>query len=95
MKNLIYLASASPRRKELLSQLDVEFKQFSLDVDESHIDDETPEQHVLRLACLKAQTGVNTGYKDRPVLGSDTIVVLDDKILGKPKDNLDALLTCI
>lgn len=90
MKNLIYLASASPRRKELLSQLDVEFKQFSLDVDESHIDDETPEQHVLRLACLKAQTGVNTGYKDRPVLGSDTIVVLDDKILGKPKDNLDA-----
>jgi len=90
MKNLIYLASASPRRKELLSQLNVEFEQFSLDVDESHIDNETPKQHVVRLACLKAQTGVNAGYNDRPVLGSDTIVVLDNKILGKPKDDLDA-----
>jgi len=90
MKNLIYLASASPRRKELLSQLDVEFEQFSLDVDESHIDNETPQQHVVRLACLKAQTGVDAGYKDRPVLGSDTIVVLGDKILGKPKDEFDA-----
>ncbi|PAJ72413.1 septum formation inhibitor Maf [Pseudoalteromonas sp. NBT06-2] len=90
MNNLIYLASASPRRKALLSQLNVEFEQFSLDVDESHIDNETPQQHVVRLACLKAQAGVDRGYKDRPVLGSDTIVVLDDKILGKPKSNLDA-----
>jgi septum formation protein len=90
MKNLIYLASASPRRKELLGQLDVEFDQFSLDVDESHIGNETPQQHVVRLACLKAKTGVDSGYKDRPVLGSDTIVVLDEQILGKPKNELDA-----
>jgi len=90
MKKLIYLASASPRRKELLSQLNVEFKQFSLDVDESHINNETPKEHVVRLACLKAKAGVDSGYKDRPVLGSDTIVVLDDQILGKPKNNHDA-----
>ncbi|SFD30042.1 Maf family protein [Pseudoalteromonas denitrificans] len=90
MKNKIYLASASPRRKELLKQLNVEFEQFSLDVDESHIKQESPEECVVRLACLKAQTAVELGYKDRPVLGSDTIVVLDDKILGKPKNDIHA-----
>ncbi len=85
----IYLASASPRRKELLSQLDVPFEQFSVDADKSVVGDESPVAHVERLARLKAQSGVAMGYKDRPVLGSDTVVVAEGKILGKPKDEAD------
>ena len=86
----IYLASASPRRRELLTQLNVEFLQFSVDADESALPNETPYEHVARLAQLKAQTGVAMGYDDRPVLGSDTIVVVNDRVLGKPKNQQDA-----
>ncbi|MCG7541664.1 septum formation inhibitor Maf [Pseudoalteromonas sp. CO348] len=85
----LYLASASPRRKALLSQLGYSFEQFSVDADESPLDGETALQLVERLACLKAQSGVALGYTDRPVLGSDTVVVIDGEALGKPRDKTD------
>ena len=93
----LVLASASPRRKELLSQLgfsrsDFSFTTLSADIDESHIAGETPEVFVLRLAVEKAQAGLAlTQVDDAVVLGSDTIVVLGDKILGKPVDEADAM----
>ncbi len=85
----LYLASASARRKQLLAQLGYEFTQFSVDADESQLAGETPIQLVERLARLKAQTGVAMGYDDKPVLGSDTVVVVDNLALGKPVDEAD------
>ncbi|KAF7775572.1 septum formation protein [Pseudoalteromonas citrea] len=82
----LYLASASARRKQLLAQLGYEFEQFSVDADESQLADEPVYAYVERLARLKAQSGVAMGYVDRPVLGSDTVVVIDEQALGKPKD---------
>ncbi|GAA59736.1 septum formation protein [Pseudoalteromonas sp. BSi20652] len=89
MTTSVYLASASPRRKELLSQLGIEFTQFSIDADESPLPNEQPRALVERLARLKAISGVKLGYKDRPVLGSDTVVVIDNESLGKPRDEAD------
>ncbi|KZN37301.1 Maf family protein [Pseudoalteromonas luteoviolacea] len=93
----LYLASASPRRKELLTQLGYDFEQFSIDADETKFSNETPSTYVERLARLKAQSGVKLGYQDRPVLGSDTIVVADGQTLGKPKDLADfkAMMTLL
>lgn len=85
----VYLASASPRRKELLTQLGIEFSQFSVDADESQLAHESPYDYVERLARLKAQMGVEQGYTDRPVLGSDTVVVIDNQSLCKPRDEDD------
>ncbi|GAA73112.1 septum formation protein [Pseudoalteromonas sp. BSi20439] len=85
----VYLASASPRRKELLTQLGIEFSQFSVDADESQLANELPYDYVERLARLKAQMGVEQGYTDRPVLGSDTVVVMDNQSLCKPRDKQD------
>lgn len=85
----VYLASASPRRKELLTQLGIEFSQFSVDADESQLPNEPPHVYVERLARLKAQSGVELGYTDRPVLGSDTVVVINNQSLGKPRDEMD------
>ncbi len=87
----IYLASASPRRKMLLQQLNFKFEQFSVDADESLNDFQSAEENVERLACLKAKMGVELGYFDRPVLAADTIVVLEKEILGKPKSKSDAI----
>ncbi|RRS09943.1 MULTISPECIES: nucleoside triphosphate pyrophosphatase [unclassified Pseudoalteromonas] len=89
MPTNLYLASASPRRSELLSQLGYAFEQFSIDADESPLAGETAIQMVERLARLKAQSGVAKGYTDRPVLGSDTVVVIDGEALGKPRDKAD------
>lgn len=93
MTTAVYLASASPRRKELLSQLGIEFEQFSVDADETPLANEQPHALVERLARLKAQTGVALGYTDRPVLGSDTVVVIDNESLGKPRDKNDFITT--
>lgn len=88
----IYLASKSPRRRELLSQMGVEFSVLSIDVDERRLANETPADYVQRVAIAKAQAGWNTLEKEKslPVLGSDTSVVLGDIILGKPKNDDDA-----
>lgn len=89
MSKQIYLASASPRRRELVEQLGYQFKQFSVDADESQFSDEPPLQYVERLSRLKAQSGMALGFNDYPVLGSDTVVVVDNQVLGKPKDFSD------
>lgn len=88
----IYLASSSPRRRELLSQIEVNFSVLSLEVDESSLENEAPIDYVLRVAIAKAQAGWNSlDYNEqKPVLGSDTSVVLDGEVLGKPKNNDDA-----
>lgn len=93
----LVLASASPRRRELLSQLgfsrsDFSFITLSADIDESHIAGESPQVFVERLAVEKAQAGLALAQlEDAAVIGSDTIVVLGDDILGKPTDEAHAL----
>ena len=80
----ILLASRSPRRKELLEQLGVNFTIAAANIDESTIDDEAPRDYVLRLAREKALAGLEQTAGLMPALGSDTIVLLDGKILCKP-----------
>ena len=84
-KKSLILASASPRRVELLKQMQVEFEQQIADVDETPLADETAEAFVCRLSLEKAQTVSKKNPKDIAVLGSDTIVVVDEHILGKPE----------
>ncbi len=84
----LYLASRSPRRRELLSRLGVPFEPLPVEVDEHPRPDERPEDYVLRLSTDKARVGRQTLPPGDPswVLGSDTCVVLDGAILGKPRD---------
>jgi septum formation protein len=88
----IILASASPRRAELLQQIGLNFSVRPADIDETPAPDETPEQYVERLAREKA-LAVAGSSPERLVLGSDTSVVLDGTILGKPTDPADARAT--
>lgn len=90
---LIYLASASPRRSALLDQIGVPHRVQPVDVDETARGGEAPEQYVRRLAVLKAETLWQklTATQRQPVLGADTAVVLDDQILGKPRDENDCV----
>lgn len=87
-KPLIYLASASPRRSALLAQIGVAHRVAPVAVDESVASAEAPETYVTRLAALKAETLWQrlTEPERLPVLGSDTTVVVDNGILGKPAD---------
>ncbi len=87
----IVLASASPRRKELLTRIGLEITVIPADVDESVLPDETPEAHVERLSLAKARAvAARSDIAGRWFIGSDTVVVRDDAILGKPVDNNDA-----
>lgn len=90
---MIYLASRSPRRRELLAQIGVRHVLLDVEVDERLRPGESPEEYVLRLALEKARAGRARLEPDRraPVLGADTSVVLDGAILGKPRDREDAL----
>lgn len=89
----IALASASPRRRELLAQLGINFDLVKVDVDETQWPQELATDYVLRLAKTKAQAGVaaQTAGQELPVLGADTIVVVDGQVLGKPVDQQDFL----
>ena len=89
-KRPLVLASASPRRRELLGVLGVEFSVAPADIDESVHDGETPEAYVRRMALGKARAGYGAA-DDAAVLGSDTAVVVGDHILGKPVDQDDAI----
>ncbi len=89
-RSRIILASASPRRVELLQQIGVEFTQQVADIDESHRPGESAEAFVTRLAQEKALKVYQDSDKECPVLGADTIVVVDEHILGKPDDYADA-----
>ncbi|WJV54209.1 nucleoside triphosphate pyrophosphatase [Prodigiosinella aquatilis] len=86
----LYLASSSPRRRELLGMLDIPFATLSIDVVEQRQPNETAESYVNRLAREKAIAGVAVAPLDLPVLGADTIVVLDGQILEKPRDEAQA-----
>lgn len=88
--DLIYLASGSPRRRELVQYLDYHFEILRPEVEEQWQPGETPAGYVQRLACDKSQAGVAIAPEDKPVLGADTIVVLEGKILEKPRDNQHA-----
>jgi septum formation protein len=100
---VLYLASKSPRRQQLLRQLDVEFETLLLreavgrerDVVEEARDAEPALHYVERIARTKAQVGwdrmQNRKLAERPVLGADTEVVLDGDVFGKPRDAGDAI----
>ncbi|MEW6271486.1 MAG: Maf family protein, partial [Thermodesulfobacteriota bacterium] len=83
------LASASPRRAELLARVVYPFDVVPAALDEQRLPGESPREHVRRLARDKA-LHVSRAASSARVLGSDTIVVRDDEILGKPADELDA-----
>lgn len=82
----LYLASGSPRRRELLTQLGLRFERLHTDVEEQRRPGEAAEGYVRRLANEKARAGVAVAERDLPVLGADTIVVLDGDVLEKPRD---------
>ncbi|MCC6074719.1 Maf family protein [Pseudomonas sp. GCM10022188] len=104
MKSL-HLASASPRRRELLQQIGVPHRLVSAPIDESVLPGEAPAAYVERLARAKAAAGLAAlggsaaaaahgapcGSSEPCVLGADTAVVLDGRILGKPADRADGL----
>lgn len=86
---MLLLASASPRRSEILDAMGVAYTKASMDIDEQQLSGETADAMVLRLAAAKAAAGrvVHPG----PVLGADTAVVVDGEVFGKPQDGADAL----
>lgn len=86
----LILASASPRRKQLLSMLNIEFKVEAADIDEDKISESVPEKYCVDLAFQKAGKIADNQQEECIVLGADTIVVLDHQIINKPKDNSDA-----
>lgn len=86
----LYLASASPRRRELLALLDYPFAVLSVDVAEQRQPQELPEVYVQRLAREKSQAGWLACQGEKPVLGADTIVVFQQEVLEKPRDFADA-----
>lgn len=87
---MIFLASSSPRRRELLEQIGVAHQVVEAHVDEALHPDEAPELYVVRLALAKAQAG-HAICSNWPVLGADTAVVIDGTILGKPRDRDNGL----
>jgi MAF protein len=86
----IVLASSSPRRRELLALLDLPFQAVDPQVDESPLEGEKPKSTALRLASAKAQEAARS-HPDAIIVAADTLVILGEKILGKPKDRAEAV----
>lgn len=87
----IVLASASPRRRELLARLGIAFQVVPSHTDETPLADETPQAHVIRLSRTKAwEVASRPGQAGRWFIGSDTVVVRDQVVLGKPADATEA-----
>jgi septum formation protein len=90
---MLYLASQSPRRRELLAQAGMVFETIDVDVPEIRAVDESPWAYVERVARAKARAGLEAAIdcdSGAVVLGADTEVVLDDRVFGKPRDDADA-----
>lgn len=87
----IILASASPRRRELLDQINVTYKVHPVDLDETPLLHEAPLDYVKRLAAGKSALCKVQLKTETPVLAADTAVILDNDIMGKPKDQADAV----
>jgi septum formation protein len=95
---MLYLASQSPRRRQLLEQIGVDFSVLDVDVPEQRMRGESPQDYVSRVARDKARAGLasldhanqsqanQNQASDAIVLGADTEVVLDDEVFGKPRD---------
>jgi septum formation protein len=98
-KDFIYLASASPRRSELLRQLGVRFEVLPAEIAEIQAPGEAPNAYVTRLARAKADAvwerlaarEAGPPRERRPVLAADTAVVIDERVLGKPADTAEAM----
>ncbi len=85
------LASKSPRRKELLSLLDIDFQIVSADIEET-VDESLPAvDEISRLSLSKATAVADLATDDSVIISADTVVLLDGKILGKPQDENDAV----
>lgn len=88
IRPVVILASASPRRRELLSLVGIPHEVRPSNIDESQLDGEQPRDHAERLAREKAAV---VEARDAIVIGSDTIVVVDGHVLGKPRDESEAM----
>lgn len=88
IRPVVILASASPRRRELLSLVGIPHEVRPSNIDESQLDGEQPREHAERLAREKAAV---VEARDAIVIGSDTIVVVDGDVLGKPRDEAHAM----
>ena len=86
----IILASSSPRRERILRDIGIRFIKCPADIDESVLPGEKPDKYVRRMAEAKAKK-IAKQEKHKPVLGADTIVLIDGRILGKPKNREQAL----
>jgi septum formation protein len=82
----VVLASASPRRRELLRLVGIDHEVRPADIDESYLPGEPPDAHAERLARGKAETIAAIAGPETVTIGSDTIVVVDGDVLGKPRD---------
>lgn len=87
----LILASASPRRRELLDQIGVAYYVIVSDIDETALGRERPGDYVCRLARDKALDVMGRAGRNLPVLGADTAVIIDGRILGKPEDRAHAI----
>jgi len=87
----LHLASSSPRRREILATLGIAFSHAGMDIDESRLPGETVEATATRLAREKALAVNPQDFGRRPVLAADTIVVLGDRVFGKPASREDGL----
>ena len=87
----LILASASPRRRELMKLFGLPFDAVAADIDETVLPGELPAEYVRRMAAGKAHRGLELAGPGPVVLGADTAVVLGPRILGKPRDRADAL----
>jgi septum formation protein len=81
----VLLASSSPRRRELLTMIGIAHEVLPADIDEAYLPGELPIAHAERLARAKAETIAQVA-PDAVVIGADTIVVIDEQVLGKPRD---------
>ena len=91
MADRVILASKSPRRYELLKQMGLDFEVIPSGIEENFVPGEPPQAHVIRLAEGKALE-VGGRYPDRWVIAADTIVYINDSVLGKPRNQEEALV---
>lgn len=89
-KKEIILGSASPRRLKLLGETGISFQQIISDIKESNFTSGDPFEHALSLAKMKAMSVSTAAKPDKLVIGADTIVVLDNQLIGKPADKNEA-----
>ncbi len=90
MKKQLILASASPRRKELLDQIGVRYIVHPVDIDETPNQAEVAKDYVIRVAAEKSKTCFEAIDSSLPVLAADTSVVIDGQVLGKPENEAHA-----